>query len=206
MSTLDFLSVSAAVDANGLHPVARSSMDRRQRDAGASFEERDGWLVPVSIPGEDDRVAIAGVADLSHLSITEVRPSEPVLRGEGVVWYRLSDRRSLVISDAAGASALRAEAGERTVLDLSGALSIIALCGEEAETVVRRLTHLHHFPSSGEVAHVNAHVLKPEPGDAYWIVFAQEFGHYLWDVVVDRAAALGGGPIGVDALPKGALA
>jgi glycine cleavage system aminomethyltransferase T len=204
VSTLDFLSASGSADAKGFHPVARSSMDRRQRDAGAIFEERYGWLVPVYIPGEADRVAVAGVADLSHLCVTEVRPSEPVLGGEGILWYRLSDRRSLVISDRAGAVALREEAGARTVLDLSGALSIIAVCGEEADTVIRRLTHLHHFPSSGEVAHVNAHVLKP--GDAYWIVFAQEFGHYLWDVVVDRAAALGGGPIGVDALPKGAFA
>jgi hypothetical protein len=203
VSTLDFLSPATAADAKGFHPVARSSMDRRQREAGATFEERDGWLVPVSIPGEADRVAIAGVADLSHLLVTEVRPSEPVLQGEGVVWYRLSDRRSLVISDATGAAALREQAGERTVLDLSGALSIIAVCGEEADTVIRRLTHLHTFPSSGEVAHITAHVLKP--GEAYWIVFAQELGHYLWDVVVDRAAALGGGPIGVDALPKGAL-
>ena len=203
MSALGFVSPAGAADAKGFHPVCRSSMDRRQRDAGATFEERDGWLVPVSIPGEVERVAVAGVADLSHLSITEVRPSDPELQGEGVVWYRLSDRRSLVISDRAGAEALHAQAGERTVLDLSGALSIIAICGEEADTIVRRLTHLHHFPSSGEVAHVNAHVLRR--GDAYWIVFAQESGHYLWDVVVDRAAALGGGPIGVDALPKGAL-
>jgi glycine cleavage system aminomethyltransferase T len=204
VSALGFLSPSGAHDAKGFHPLCRSSMDRRQRDAGATFEERDGWLVPISIPGEGDRVAIAGVADLSHLAVTEVRPSDPVLQGEGVVWYRLSDRRSLVISDRAGAEALREQAGARTVLDLSGALSIIAVCGEEADTIMRRLTHLHHFPSSGEVAHITAHVLRP--GSAYWIVFAQEYGHYLWDVVVDRAAALGGGPIGVDALPQGALA
>lgn len=204
MSVLRFVSPAGAADAKGFHPVARSSMDRRQRDAGATFEERDGWLVPVAIPGEADRVAIAGVADLSHIRVTEVRPSDPVLQGEGDVWYRLSDRRSLVFSDAAGAAALHADAGDRFTLDLSGAMGIIAVCGEEADTIVRRLTHLHHFPASGEVAHVNAHVLKP--GDAYWIVFAQEHGHYLWDVVVDRAAALGGGPIGVDALPQGARA
>lgn len=204
MSVLDFLSPSGAADAKGFHPVARSSMDRRQRDAGATFEERDGWLVPVSIPGEAERVAVAGVADLSHLAVLEVRPSDPVLTGEGVVWYRLSDRRSLVLAPASAATDLRAELADRFTLDLSGALGIIALCGEEADTVVRRLTHLHHFPSSGEVAHVNAHVLKP--GDAYWIVFPQELGDYLWNVVVDRASALGGGPIGVDALPQGAIA
>ena len=205
MSALGFVSPAGAADAKGFHPVNRSSMDRRQREAGATFEERDGWLVPVAIPGEADRVAIAGVADLSHVRVTEVRPSDPVLQGEGVVWYRLSDRRSLVFSDAAGAEALSRRMPAIASPSTSRVRSaIIAVCGEEADTIVRRLTHLHHFPASGEVAHINAHVLKP--GDAYWIVFAQEFGHYLWDVVVDRAAALGGGPIGVDALPKGALA
>lgn len=204
MSALRFLAPSGAADAKGFHPVARSPMDRRQREAGASFEERDGWLVPASIPGEAERVAVAGVADLSHLAVLEVRPSDPVLTGQGVVWYRLSDRRSLVFGPASAAADLRTELAGRFTLDLSGALGIIAICGEEADTVVRRLTHLHHFPSSGEVAHVNAHVLKP--GDAYWVVFPQELGHYLWHVVVDRASALGGGPIGVDALPQGALA
>ena len=75
---------------------------------------------------------------------------------------------------------------------------MLALAGPEATTVLRRLTHLHHLPASGEVAHVNAHVLTV--GGMIWIVFPQEFGHYLWDVAVDRAAALGGGPVGVDAL------
>jgi len=47
VSVLEFLSVSAASEG----ALARSSMERAQRDAGARFEERDGWLVPVSIPG-----------------------------------------------------------------------------------------------------------------------------------------------------------
>ena len=43
MSALEFLSVSAASDG----AVAKSSLERAQREAGARFEERDGWLVPV---------------------------------------------------------------------------------------------------------------------------------------------------------------
>jgi len=85
------------------------------------------------------------------------------------------------------------------VLDLTGALGILAVVGPQATTVIRRLTHLHHFPSGGEVAHITAHVLNPRP-EAFWIVFPQEYGHYLWEVAVDRAEPLGGGPIGVDAL------
>jgi glycine cleavage system aminomethyltransferase T len=202
MSALEFVSVGVAADVRGFHPVARSPMDRRQRDAGATFEERDGWLVPVALPDEERWLEQVGVADLSHLSVFEVRPSDPVVEGEDVVVYRLSNRRSLVFCPPARGAAVGESLGERFVLDLSGAYGILAVAGPEADTVIRRVTHLHHFPSSGEVAHITAHVLKP--AGMYWLVFAQEFGHYLWDVVVDRAAALGGGPVGVDALAKGA--
>ena len=53
MSGLAFLSVDAAADHGDVHPVAKSAIERAQRDLGATFEERDGWLVPVSIPGEE---------------------------------------------------------------------------------------------------------------------------------------------------------
>ncbi|MFN8223375.1 MAG: hypothetical protein U0R50_09055 [Gaiellales bacterium] len=195
MSALDFLSPSTAAAGT----VARSSMDRRQRDAGATFAERDGWLVPTTIPGEAAALAVAGVADLSHLAIFEVRPSSPAVSGDDVVWYRISERRSLVLSPPSHAASVRADLGERFVLDLSGTLSVLALAGPERHTVFRRLTHLHHLPASGEVAHVaNVHTL--EVGEMIWLIFPQEFGHHLWQVAVNRATSLGGGPVGVDAL------
>lgn len=198
MSALDFLAVGGAADARGFHPVARSPIDRAQRARGARFEERDGWLVPTAIPGEDARLGVAGVADLSHLSVFEVRPADPALEGEDVVWHRLSARRGLVVCPPSHAASVRGDLDGRFVLDLSGAFAIVAITGSQAETVVRRLTHLHHFPASGEVAHVSAHVLRP--GGMFWLLVAQELGQYLWEVAVDRAGALGGGPVGVDAL------
>ena len=110
MSALDFLSVSSAAPAGSFQPLARSAMDRRQREAGATFEEREGWLVPVSLPGESEWLESVGVADLSHLSIFEVRPSDPEIAGDDVVWYRISERRSLVLCppDACGVGACRA--------------------------------------------------------------------------------------------------
>ena len=67
--------------------------------------------------------------------------------------------------------------------------------------MIRRLTHLHRLPLGWRgCAHHRARV---EPGaDAYWIVFPQEYGQYLWEVAVDRATPLGGGPVGVDAIAK----
>lgn len=192
MSALDFLSPGLA-DADA---VARSCLERRQRDAGATFEERGGWLVPVSIPGEAEHRKHVGIADLSHVTKLEVRPAgDPVA---GAVWYPLSRRRALCFCHVPQLGQVRAQLEGRRVLDVTAAYGIIALQGPQAPALLRRLTHLHHFPSGGEVAHVTAHVLEQPPG--YWIVFAQEHGHYLWEVVVDRAAPLGGGPVGVDAI------
>jgi len=200
VSGLPFLSVDAARDHGDLHPVARSAIDRAQRDLGASFEERGGWLVPVSIPGEEHHGAV-GIADVSHLTKLEVRPAGEPIEGEGIIWYRISPRRALVLCAPALGDSVRASVGARFSLDVSGAYSVIAIVGPEAETVLRRMTHIHHFPSGGEIAHVQGHVL--ERGGGYWVICAQELGHYVWEVAVDRASALGGGPVGVDALTGG---
>ena len=210
MTALEFLSVSAASDG----AVAKSSMERAQREAGARFEERDGWLVPVTILGEEEHLGSVGIADLSHLTKIELRTlyrtpdatHNMVVASNSpeFVTYRISNRRTLVLGSRAEAEQFRAPLDGPLVLDVTGALGILAVVGPEAETVIRRLTHLHHFPSGGEVAHITAHVLKPQE-QTYWIVFPQEYGHYLWEVAVDRATPLGGGPVGVDAI-RGARA
>jgi glycine cleavage system aminomethyltransferase T len=198
--SLSFLSVDAAADRGSFHPVAVSAIDRALRDLGATFEERGGWLVPVSIPGEEERSS-AQIADVSHLTKLELRPAGEPIAGDGVVWYAISPRRALVLCAPALGDAVRAQVGDRFCLDVTSAYSVITVAGPEAETVLRRMTHLHHFPSGGEIAHVQGHVLKRDGG--YWIVCAQELGQYVWEVAVDRASAVGGGPVGVDALAGG---
>jgi glycine cleavage system aminomethyltransferase T len=204
MSALDFLSPARAEPSGDFHPLARSPMDRRQRDAGATFVERDGWLVPVSFPGEAEHLAHVGIADLSHLGKIEVRgPGGPVA-GEDVHWYRISPRRALVLCPTAATVAWheRLASEFELALDVTAQHGILVIAGPERDTVVRRMSHLHDFPCSGEVAHVNTiHALEVD--GAVWMVFPQEFGHYLWEVAVDRAEPLGGGPVGVDALKGG---
>jgi glycine cleavage system aminomethyltransferase T len=194
MSVLDFLSPGLA----GEGAVARSSLERAQRDAGATFAERGGWLVPTSLPDEQRHLERVGIADLSHVTKLEVRPAGEPVAVERAVWYPLSARRALCFCHVPELAEVRSQLEGRLVVDVTAALGILALVGPEAQTLLRRLTHLHHFPSGGEVAHVTAHVLEQPPG--YWIVFPQELGHYLWEVAVDRSAPLGGGPVGVDAL------
>lgn len=202
MSSLAFLSPDAARHDLGFEPVLVSSMDRRLRDAGATFEVRDGWRIATSVPEEERHLSHAGIVDLSHqakIQATGALPG-PVL-GE-TARHVVTEDKALVFCPYRQGAAVRERLAERgaSVLDLTAAYAILAIAGPEAETVLRRMTHLHRFPASGDVAHVTAHVLVHE--GAYWIVFPQEYGHYLWEVAVDAAEPLGGGPVGVDAFTR----
>ena len=206
--SVDFISPDRSTADLGFRPLLRSSMERRQRDAGARFEERDGWLVPVSVPGEADRLPNVGIVDLSHLGKIEVRGtsvgagSHPRPR-EAVEWLPVRPGVALVLCEYRDCFVLRSSLARRAklVLDQTGALSILALVGPRAPDVLHRLTHLHEFPAVGSIAHITGHVLERDTG--YWIVFPQEYGHYLWEVAVDAAAPFDGGPVGVDAVTGG---
>jgi sarcosine oxidase gamma subunit len=54
----------------------------------------------------------------------------------------------------------------------------------------------------GSVARTPGYVLV-EGEDRLLIMVGWALGQYLWDVVADAAAHLGGGPVGVDALRAG---
>ena len=195
MSVLDFLSPSLAEGA-----VARSAAERLFAAAGAIFDERDGWRVPTIIPDTEAFAATTvGIADLSHLGKLDVRPAPSEIAS--TVVYRLSPRRALVLFPEKNRAAVTAGLDASSqVLDVTGAYTVLAITGPDARALVSRLTHLHHFPSGGEVAHVTAHVLPA--GDGFRILVAQELGQYLAEVALDRARALGGGLVGVDALPE----
>lgn len=199
---LDFLSVERAEAAGEFRLLARSSMEQRQRDAEAVFAERDGWLTAVSFPEETAHLASVGIADLSHLGKLEVRgASQPPLDPD-VVWYQVHPERALCISPPGRAAALQqglARAGAH-VIDQSAGLAILAIVGPHARALLRRLTDLDELPASGHAARVRADVL--DRGGGVWIVFGQDYGHYLWEVAVDAAAPFGGGPIGLDVLEQ----
>ena len=158
---LDFLSPSLARDEGGFHPVARSAAERLFRAADATFEERDGWLVPTAVPGEADHLSRVGIADLSHLGKLDVRPAPPAdLEGDGVTTYRLSPRRALVLYPQTARAAVGEQAaGRRARHRRDRRVHGAGAHGPDARALLARLTHLHHFPCGGEVAHVTAHVL-----------------------------------------------
>lgn len=186
MSALDFLSLDAVDSDSRFRPLARSPMERRLRDAGAEFAERDGWLVAVRVPGEErHRLAIRDLTHLHRVHETEdgilvrLRPGEgrePVTLG--IVWNGV--RRP-----------------SEDTLDLSAGYAAIGIDGPGARTVLQRMTELdlRDLPKVGAVAHTRACVLE-DGAESYRLVFEQEYGHYLWEVVVDAAEPLGGGPVG----------
>ena len=189
MSELDFLAVDAARSSERFRPLARSPMARRLREAGAEFAERNGWLVAVSVPGEED--VSVGVRDVTHAYRVDERSGDVELLEDAQV-VRLPAGRSFVATRRDGSTA---ETAPATVLDLSAGFAALEIEGPGASQLMRRVTDLdlERLPAAGPVARVRAFVFRHAP-EGYRIFFRQEFGHYLWDVVVDAARPLGGGP------------
>ncbi len=204
MSTLPFLSVDAARAEGGHAPLARSPMQQLQRGHGARFEKRDGWELPVWFPDQAAALETVGIAELPQLGKLDVRgagerPTQTVL------WYQVTPGRALCVTRAGDTSAVRTalERSSRTAVDVSAGIGSVALVGPRASDLLRRLTELETFPASGLLSHIHGHVLPLEGG--FLLLFPQEYGHYLYEVLLDAAAPFDGGPVGVDGLPAGAV-
>ncbi len=132
--------------------------------------------------------APSGIEDVSRTGVLEVRGDADGLDAEGTEVVRLSDDRALVLCDWERVAELRARLGDRGTLDVSAGWAGIRLRGE---TLLPRLTDLDldALPAVGPVAHVQALVLRDED-DAFRVFFAQEYGDYLAEVVLDAAAGV----------------
>ena len=54
----------------------------------------------------------------------------------------------------------------------------------------------------GPVVLINQFSVPPEDSERFLMLFGWALGEYMWTVVSDAASALGGAPIGVDALER----
>lgn len=191
MSTLDFISLQKTHTDERFRPLAKSPMQRRLADVGAEFEERDGRLVATFVPGQADlRIRVRDATHHYRIVQAEGRlefgdgihgVSPPTGNGHTLAAYEYG----------AGATGDLPEGA----IDMSAAWAALEIEGAGADRVLRRLTDLDldDLPLVGQLAHVRALVARPAE-DRYLIVFPQEYGHYLWEVVVDAAEPLGGGP------------
>jgi heterotetrameric sarcosine oxidase gamma subunit len=191
MTFLEFISLDLANGDERFSPLTKSPIQRRLAESGAEFEERDDRLVATFVPREEDlRIR---VRDVTHLyRVEEAEGAVELELGEGAYGVRppTGRGRTVVARFREGAGALGEDA-----MDMSAAWAALEVEGPGADRVLHRLTELDldGLPLVGQLAHIRALVARPDE-NRFLIVFPQEFGHYLWEVVVDAAGPLGGGP------------
>jgi hypothetical protein len=207
--SLEFLSPAPSA-------VARSPMEREALAAGATIELRDGWNVAVSFEGEQGRLDTVAFADRSALGKLELIREHGLDLGvahrrDDAWWCPTSKERALILCEPARTAELRAQLGGDAV-DLTSAMGALTIAGPLApETFARftaidlrpQVTPVHGF-RPGSVARTPGAILR-EAEDRWLMLFGAALGSYVWTVVADAAASLGGGPIGVDALAEVAV-
>ena len=197
----------AFLTASATDAVARSPMERQARAAGATFAVRDGWNVATSYGrGEAAALRTVAFADASHVRKYEIQspPALPSLEyGRATadgdhLWLPMTATRALILGGEAPAGAL----------DVTTAFAALRLAGPLARETFARFTAIDLRPQvtrpgdwrPGSVARTPGGILC-EAEDRYLMLFGSALGQYVWTVVEDAARRLGGGPVGVDALP-----
>ena len=202
--SLDFLSPAPSA-------IARSPMEREALAAGARIEQRDGWNVAASFGGEQDHLATVAFADRSQMGKLELQAEHGLELGraaqrDGAWWCPTSSQRALVLCEPDRTAGLRDQLGGG-VVDLTSALGALAIAGPLAGELFARFTAIDLRPHvtpvhgfrPGSVARTPGAVLR-EDEERWLMLFGAALGSYVWTVVADAAASLGGGPVGVDAL------
>jgi glycine cleavage system aminomethyltransferase T len=207
--SLDFLSPAQSA-------VARSPMEREALAAGATIEQRDGWNVAVWFAGEQGRRDTVAFADRSALGKLELHREHGLELGlahrrDDAWWCPTSQERALILCEPGRTAELRTQLGHEAV-DLTSAMGALTIAGPLApETFARftaidlrpQVTPVHGF-RPGSVARTPGAILR-EAEDSWLMLFGAALGSYVWTVVADAAASLGGGPVGADALAEVAV-
>lgn len=198
--SLDFLSPAPTA-------VARSPMEREAIAAGATIEQRDGWNVVVGFEGGETYLSTVAFADRSQIGKLELNAEHGLELGvahrrDDAWWCPTSRERALVLCEPGRTAALRASLGAG-VVDLTSAMGALTIRGPLAlETFARftaldlrpHITPVHAF-RPGSVARTPGAILR-EAEDSWLMLFGAALGSYVWTVVADAAASLGGGPVG----------
>jgi glycine cleavage system aminomethyltransferase T len=119
---------------------------------------------------------------------------------DGAWWCPVTPSRTLVLG---GDSAVDSAAH----VDLTCGLTAMTLAGPLCRELLARFCAIDVRPAvapvgsfrPGSVARTPGYLLV-EGDDRLLIMVGWALGQYLWEVVADAAAHLGGGPVGVDAL------
>jgi glycine cleavage system aminomethyltransferase T len=194
----------------------RSPMERQALAAGAQLEGRGGWNVAARFDGLDAERERArssvGFADMSHLGKVEVQGAAAADLGLGRVtwvggtcWCPYSPTRAIALCQPGELAGLRE--GLAGAVDVTTTFAALAIEGLLARELFARFTALDlrdpvtpvHAFRPGSVARTPGAVVR-QSEERWLMLFGAALGQYVWTVVADAAGALGGGPIGVDAL------
>jgi glycine cleavage system aminomethyltransferase T len=182
--TLEFLSPGAAA---GI--PASSPLEAALRAAGARFEERHGWRVPVDFGSPEAEVEACrggvGIADRSAMGKLELqarpealagvlrrllpegppRPGDIALLDGARLWLASADRALAVCEPeaTAGVRALLSE-GSGGVVELTAGLAALELRGPLARRLLERVTAIDARPGSLPPGGVRAGMVARVPG------------------------------------------
>jgi glycine cleavage system aminomethyltransferase T len=210
--SLEFLSADAATP----EAIARSSMERQARAAGAQFELRDGWNVAVSYGSAEQEshacTSTAGWVDVSHLGKLELQGTAianraglelgSASRRDGAWWCPLTPDRALVIGE-------RPERipEQTSVVDVGTVFAAMTLIGPLSREVFARFCAIDLRPQVTPVTALRPGSIARQPGlilresdDRYLFLFGWAVGQYMWTVIEDAAVHLGGRPVGLATL------
>jgi hypothetical protein len=185
-------------------------MEREALAAGATLEQRDGWNVAVGFEGEQGHLSTVAFADRSQLGKLELVGEHGLELGlahrrDDAWWCPTSRERALVLCEPDRSAALRNSLGG--AIDVTSAMGALTIAGPLAPEAFARFTAIDLRPQitpvhgfrPGSVARTPGAILR-EAEDRWLMLFGAALGSYVWTVVADAAASLGGGPIGIDAL------
>ncbi len=193
-------------------------MEREALAAGATIEQRDGWNVAVAFDGRAGPPSTRSPSPTARSSASSSCIGE---HGLGARARRTAattpggapprSERALILCEPGRTAELRAQLGGE-VVDLTSAMGALTIAGPLApETFARftaidlrpQVTPVHGF-RPGSVARTPGAILR-EAEDRWLMLFGAALGSYVWTVVADAAASLGGGPVGADALAEVAV-
>lgn len=189
--------------------------ERQRLTETVGFADRSS-LAKLELQGEPDALARIVAQASDGLAL------EPGLAGHcrtgrsaGTWWCPVTPGRVLALGDPAAATTLHEATaaaiedahGTVSLVDVTCALAALTLIGPGARELLARFCAIDVRPAvtpcagfrPGSVARTPGYVLV-EARDRLLVLVGWALGEYLWRVVADAAAGLGGGPVGAEAL------
>ena len=171
----------------------------------------------VRLVGEDAAHVVATLlpqaGDLPIGSVSEA--DSPLERGGKLLAARLAHHEYLALTPA-GVAPLAIDAMQpghsncAYAIDVTSGLCGLAIIGPATHEMMSRITEIDTSPSAlpdraciqSRFAEVQAMLLRRDVNGIamYQLYASREFGEYLWEVLIEAAHEVGGGPVGTQAL------